>query len=89
MWPGICGSPGVRPAAVSRIRKRAFQASRFMLQMMQMPLFSNEDEEQQANRKSSESSTTLGESCSDFESGEEGLAIRIAAEAIHLTLLLF
>jgi len=84
MWPGICGNPGGAPYVVSKLRKRAFQASRFMLQMMQMPLFSNENEEQPSSEKNSESPPTSLESSLDFESGEEGLAIRIAAEVIPL-----
>lgn len=84
MWPGIYGNPGGGPAAVSRLRKRASQASRFMLQMMQMPFFSNENEEQQSSENSHDSPSATVESSFDFESGEEGLAIRIAAEVISL-----
>jgi len=47
-----------------------------------MPLFSNDNEEQQSSEKSSESPSPPVESSLDFESGEEGLAIRIAAEVV-------
>ncbi|KAF4360975.1 hypothetical protein F8388_016784, partial [Cannabis sativa] len=39
MWPGIDGNTAASPIAVSKMRKRAVQASRFMLQMMQAPLY--------------------------------------------------
>ncbi|XP_020270589.1 condensin complex subunit 3-like [Asparagus officinalis] len=82
MWPGICCNPGGASVVVSRLRKRAFQASRFMLQMMQIPLFSNEIEEQQSSENRTESPPTSEERSLDFESGEEGLAIQIAAEVV-------
>ncbi|CAA6664787.1 unnamed protein product [Spirodela intermedia] len=51
-------------------RKRAVNASRFMLQLMQTP-------------KSPDSLSTSGKSTLDMESGEEGLAIRIGAEVAN------
>ncbi|OVA01866.1 Nuclear condensin complex subunit 3 [Macleaya cordata] len=76
MWPGIYGNAGGSSFVVSNLRKRATQASRFMLQMMQAPLYSKETEteEEHGSKKSSESAG------GDFENGEEGLAIRIGAE---------
>ena len=80
MWPGIYGNSGGSSFLVSQMRKRAVQASRFMLQMMQVPLFTKETQPENEN-----SSTELPEvidSCAEvpFEFGEEGLAIRIAIE---------
>lgn len=78
MWPGIFGNPGGAPSVVSNMRKRAVQASRFMLQMMQTPLFAKEIENKDDNAElpeSIDSSLQLS-----FQCGEEGLAIRIAAE---------
>ncbi|KAL4577943.1 hypothetical protein LXL04_014058 [Taraxacum kok-saghyz] len=75
MWPGINGVPGGASVVVSRMRKRAIQASRFMLQMLQSPLYPNEIDK---NKNVSESTD-----CSDeFDFGEEGLAICIAAEVL-------
>ncbi|KAF8378590.1 hypothetical protein HHK36_029938 [Tetracentron sinense] len=81
MWPGIYGNAGGSPVLVSNMRKRAIQASRFMLQMMQAPLHSKETEmeAEQGSRQSPET-TDGSEPSLDFESGEEGLAIRIATE---------
>ncbi|CAK9168302.1 unnamed protein product [Ilex paraguariensis] len=70
MWPGINGNAAGSTVMVSNLRKRAVQASRFMLQMMQAPLYANVSENLDG---------TVDPSL-DFESGEEGLAIRIAAE---------
>lgn len=68
MWPGINGVSGGAPAVVSRMRKRAIQASRFMLQMLQAPLYPKEIDKK------------VNESTDDFDFGEEGLAIHITAE---------
>ncbi|KAF3331541.1 condensin complex subunit 3 [Carex littledalei] len=65
MWPGMFGNNGGSSIVVSKLRKRAALAARFMLQMMQTPLFSKDNEEH-------------SEDC--FDCGEEGLAIRIAVE---------
>ncbi|XP_073014313.1 uncharacterized protein [Typha latifolia] len=77
MWPGISGNFRGSTIVVSKMRKRAVQAGRFMLQMIQAPLFSQESEEH-----SQRSSDDLLNSMQPeyFDSGEEGLAIRIAAE---------
>lgn len=70
MWPGIYGNSGGSSFVVSQMRKRAVQASRFMLQMMQLPLYSEETQPDSENN-----STEI-----PFECDEEGLAIRIAIE---------
>ncbi|XP_065848887.1 uncharacterized protein [Euphorbia lathyris] len=78
MWPGIFGNCGGAPSVVSNMRKRAVQASRFMLQMMQDPLFAKEIENKD---ESAELPETIDSALQpSFECGEEGLAIRIAAE---------
>lgn len=68
---------------VSNMRKRAIQASRFMLQMMQVPLYAKEIAARHDNNcgnQDSETSPIL-----DLESGEEGLAIHIAVEVYKFT----
>nr|GMC62438.1 condensin complex subunit 3 [Ipomoea batatas] len=78
MWPGINGNAAGSTAMVSNMRKRAVQASLFMVQMMQAPIYkkgtasSNED-----GTKNLDDSV---DPSSEYESGEEGLAIRIGAE---------
>lgn len=59
------GNVGGSSTVVSKMRKRAALAARFMLQMMQTPLFSKDNEEHSTD-------------CFDW--GEEGLAIHIAVE---------
>ncbi|WJX31033.1 hypothetical protein P8452_19512 [Trifolium repens] len=80
MWPGIFGNSGGSPFMVSQMRKRAVQASRFMLQMVQIPLFVKETEA--ACENSSTEQPQVIDSCAEvpFECGEEGLALRIAVE---------
>ncbi|KAH7655972.1 Condensin complex subunit 3 protein [Dioscorea alata] len=82
MWPGIYGNSGGSPVLISKMRKRAVQVSRFMLQMMQTPLFAKEHEDVRSNVESSRSPDLMQPS-SEFESGEEGLAIRIATEVAN------
>ncbi|KAL8127550.1 hypothetical protein AgCh_014454 [Apium graveolens] len=83
MWPGIDGNPAGSPVMVSNMRKRAVQASRFMLQMFQTPLYAKEREQVDGTCSSSPSDGIDEENSSyEFENGEEGLAIRIAAEAV-------
>lgn len=69
---------------VSNMRKLAVQASRFMLQMMQAPLYAKETEKQNENQNNElpEVLDGFSEPSLDFECGEEGLAIRIAAEVV-------
>jgi len=82
MWPGIFGNYSGSPFTVSQMRKRAVQASRFMLQMVQIPLYVKE------TQPDCESTTTeqpqVIDKCAElpFECGEEGLALRIAVEVI-------
>lgn len=83
MWPGIDGNPTGSPVMVSNMRKRAVQASRFMLQMFQTPLYAKETEQVDGTCSSSPSGGIDEENSShEFENGDEGLAIRIAAEVI-------
>ncbi|KAG7543651.1 Armadillo-type fold [Arabidopsis thaliana x Arabidopsis arenosa] len=79
MWPGIYGNTKSSSYVVSNQRKRAVQASRFILQMMQTPLYKKEtrgEPESQFN-KSPEDSIQPPLNCT-----EEGLAIRIAIEML-------
>lgn len=78
MWPGINGNAGGSAPVVSNMRKRAVQVSRFMLQMMQAPLYAKETEVERDTRDQPEVIDGIVEA--PLESGEEGLAIRIAAE---------
>ncbi|KAL8193981.1 hypothetical protein R6Q57_026223 [Mikania cordata] len=71
MWPGINGTAGGSNVVVSNMRKRAIQASRFMLQMLQAPLYPKETD--QVDNLPDQN----GSDC-----GEEGLAICIAAEIL-------
>lgn len=78
MWPGKNGNAGGSASVVSNMRKRAVQVSRFMLQMMQAPLYAEESEEQRNTRDQPE--VIDGTMEPPLESGEEGLATRIATE---------
>lgn len=82
MWPGINGSAGCSTLIVSNMRKRAVQASRFMLQMMQAPLYEKETakDNEEGNKELPE--VLNGSLGPPLECGEEGLAIRIAVEVI-------
>ncbi|XP_034710066.1 condensin complex subunit 3-like [Vitis riparia] len=84
MWPGINTRAGGSPFMVSNMRKLAVQASRFMLQMMQAPLYAKETKKQNENQNNElpEVLDGFSEPLLDFECGEEGLAIRIAAEVV-------
>ncbi|XP_019086059.1 PREDICTED: condensin complex subunit 3-like [Camelina sativa] len=82
MWPGIDGNCKSSSYVVSNQRKRAVQASRFTLQMMQTPLYKKEtrgEPETQFNKSpdSPEDSIQPLLNCT-----EEGLAIRIAIEML-------
>lgn len=76
LWPGIDGKTTGSSMVVSNMRKRAVQASRFMLQMMQAPLLIKETTKLDDN----ENQNLEADPSLDFESGEEGLAVRIAVE---------
>lgn len=78
LWPGINDSTKRSPTVVAIMRKRAVQASRFMLQMMQAPLYKKENLPKDGN-----GIEDTKDGFAEFESGEEGLAIRIAAEVIN------
>lgn len=84
MWPGIDGNPAGSPVMVSNMRKRAVQASRFMLQMLQTPLYTKETEQIDETCSSSPSDGVddIENGSDEFEDGDEGLAIRIAVEVI-------
>lgn len=78
MWPGIDNNTGNSPSLVSNMRKRAVQASHYMLQMMQTPMYPKVTETQDGNLNSAEATNDLLQS--NLEHGEEGLAIRTAVE---------
>lgn len=86
MWPGIDDNPGGSSYMVSNMRKRAIQASRFMLQMMQTPLYAKGTEAEDDNGCNGSPEIIDGPSQPSVECGEEGLAIRIATEVISLLL---
>nr|KYP75960.1 Condensin complex subunit 3 [Cajanus cajan] len=80
MWPGIFGNSAGSPFMVSQMRKRAVQASRFMLQMVQIPLYTKETQPD-CEDSSTEHPQVIDSSAEvPFECCEEGLALRIAAE---------
>ncbi|KAL0921586.1 hypothetical protein M5K25_008672 [Dendrobium thyrsiflorum] len=83
MWPGVYGNPGGSSTMVFRKRKLAVQASRFMLQMMQMPLFSKELEDEHSSDKSPKSHSLSAEPKLEIDCREGGLGIRIAAEVVN------
>lgn len=76
LWPGMNESSKRSTAMVATMKKRAVQASRFMLQMLQAPLYGDKS----GPTNEMDSSTNIS---ADFESGEEGLAIVIGAEVIN------
>ncbi|KAG8076259.1 hypothetical protein GUJ93_ZPchr0006g41083 [Zizania palustris] len=81
MWPGLYGNVGGSAHVVSKRRKYAVQAARFMVQMVQTPLFSTETTEQAST--SPESRPTSPDMSNHFDISEEGLAIRIAVEVAN------
>lgn len=84
MWPGINGNAGGSAHVVSNMRKLAVQASRFMLQMMQAPLYVKEMEREDENGSRESPEIVDGTVEPPLECGEEGLAIRIAIEVAVL-----
>ncbi|CAL5052248.1 unnamed protein product [Urochloa decumbens] len=78
MWPGLYGNAGGSSHVISKRRKLAVQASRFMVQMVQTELLSTESMDQAS--KSPGSASGSADVSNDFDIGEEGLAIRIAVE---------
>ncbi|TYH44410.1 hypothetical protein ES332_D11G192300v1 [Gossypium tomentosum] len=83
MWPGIDDNPGGSSYTVSNMRKHAIQASRFMLQMMQTPLYAKGTEAEDDNGCNGSPEIIDGPSQPSVECGEEGLAIRIATEVLR------
>ncbi|KAL5810121.1 hypothetical protein ACOSQ4_026689 [Xanthoceras sorbifolium] len=79
MWPGINGNAGGSSFVVSNKRKHAVQASKFMLQMMQAPLYAKD---RQAQNESGGSELPETSEHLSLECGEEGLGIRIATEGL-------
>ncbi|VFQ99691.1 unnamed protein product [Cuscuta campestris] len=79
MWPGIDGNSVGSNVMVSNMRKRAVRASLFMVQMMQVPIYTKVTETSNEEDGTVSHDDSAGSS-SEYESGEEGLAIRIAAE---------
>ncbi|ESQ47322.1 hypothetical protein EUTSA_v10027679mg [Eutrema salsugineum] len=69
LWPGIGGISKNSSYVVSNQRKRAVQASRFLLQMMQTPLYKSPDSPEDSVQP-------------PLDRTEEGLAIRIAVEMV-------
>lgn len=82
MWPGINGNAGGSTFMVSNMRKRAIQASRFMLQMIQAPLYEKETAREDENGRRELPEVQDGSLEPPLECGQEGLAIRIAVEVI-------
>lgn len=83
LWPGINGNASGSAVMVSNMRKRAIQASHFMLQMMQVPLYAKAiatPHDNNCGNQDGDRSPTL-----DLASGEEGLAMRIAVEVYKFT----
>ncbi|XP_047315595.1 condensin complex subunit 3 [Impatiens glandulifera] len=86
MWPGIDGNGGRSPTVISNMRKLAIQASRFMLQMMQVSLLSREGKIIDGNNDKDLPKTDDGtENSYDLESGEAVLALRIASEVANFS----
>ncbi|XAR73559.1 hypothetical protein NMG60_11007561 [Bertholletia excelsa] len=83
IWPGINGNTGGSSVITSKMRKCAVQASRFMLQMMRIPLLAKENEKDDVGKDFPETSDDSVEPSHGFENGEEGLAIRIAVEVAN------
>ncbi|TVU11786.1 hypothetical protein EJB05_45389, partial [Eragrostis curvula] len=81
MWPGLYGNPGGSTHVISKKRKSAVQAARFMVQMVQTQLFSTESTDQAS--KSPESASNEADVSNNFDISEEGLAIRIAVEVVN------
>lgn len=82
MWPGINGNVGGSAADVGNMRKHVVQASRFMLQMMQAPLYANDTERKDEDGCMVDQEVFDSIRESPLECSKEGLAIRIAVEVI-------
>lgn len=75
-WPGIHGNQGGSTVVLSKMRKLAIQVAHFMLQMMQTPSQSQEDQ----STKNSHVDQCSSSPDNDIDSADEGLALRIAVE---------
>ncbi|CAH9070046.1 unnamed protein product [Cuscuta epithymum] len=78
LWPGIDGNSAGSNVMVSNMRKRAMRASFFMVQMMQVPIYTKVTETSNDEDGTGNLDNLMGPS--EYESGEEGLAIRIGSE---------
>lgn len=90
LWPAVYGNAGGSSVVVSNKHKRAVQASKFMLQMMQCPLYAKDSKKQ--NERGGDELPETSEHPT-LECGEEGLGIRIAAEvfvhSLEIQILIF
>ncbi|OIW14158.1 hypothetical protein TanjilG_21298 [Lupinus angustifolius] len=82
LYSRIFGNRGGSPFMVSQMRKRAVQASRFMLQMMQVPLYVKETQLESENSSVEHPQVIDSSGEVAFECGEEGLALRLAIEVV-------
>ncbi|XP_022141514.1 condensin complex subunit 3 isoform X2 [Momordica charantia] len=80
MWPGMNGNVGGSAVEVTNMRKQVVQASRFMLQMMQAPLYANDTERKYEDGCMGDQEVFDSIRKPPLECSEEGLAIRIAIE---------
>lgn len=80
MWPGIDGNSKGSSYVVSNQRKRAVQASRFILQMMQTPLYKKETKGERESKFNKSQDSPEDSIQPPLNCTEEGLAIRIAVE---------
>ncbi|OEL13363.1 Condensin complex subunit 3 [Dichanthelium oligosanthes] len=81
MWPGLYGNAGGSSHVISKRRKLAVQASRFMVQMVQTQLLSTDSTDQASKGPGSASGSA--DVSNNFDIGEEGLAIRVAVEVTN------
>ncbi|KAL6839607.1 hypothetical protein ACP4OV_030546 [Aristida adscensionis] len=81
MWPGLYGNSGGSSHVISKRRKLAVQAARFMVQMVQTQSLPSESADQ--GSKSPESASSSVDASNNFDISEEGLAIRIAVEVAN------
>ena len=86
MWPGINGDIGGSAVEVGNMRKLVVQASRFMLHMMQAPLYVNDTERKDEDGCLGNQEVSDSIRKSPLECSEEALAIRIAVEVLSACL---
>eukprot|EP01018_Ginkgo_biloba_P038171 Gb_36529 [translate_table: standard] len=87
VWPGVYGNPGGSSNVVSALRKHATQISRFMLQLLQIPLYNAQEEstgtesgQQSPHEDDGQEVSTSKQMGSEVDAGLEELAIRIGVE---------